>query len=467
MSKPATQASPRVDGGDLPALDLADLRRRLESGNPGKELHQLATRLYPICRSITGDGVRETLAIVKEHVPLRIHEVPTGAQVLDWTVPREWNIRDAYVKDAQGRRVVDFNRSNLHVVGYSVPVRATLTLDELRPRLHSLPDKPDLVPYRNSFYKEDWGFCLSHRQLLALEAGEYEVCIDSTLKDGSLTYGEITLPGFPEFAGSGKDEVLLSCHVCHPSLCNDNLSGIGVATYLARYLAARPHRFTYRILFLPVTIGAITWLARNQEDLSRIRHGLVLSLLGDAGKMTYKKSRRGNADVDRAAAHVLRHSGKDHAVEEFIPYGYDERQFCSPGFNLPVGCLMRTPHGRYPEYHTSGDNLEFIKPESLEHSLGTALAILEVLEKDARWLNTSPKGEPQLGRRGLYRAMADRGDSDWNEMSMLWVLNQSDGSHSLLDIAERSGLPFATIEGAARALRQHGLLETAPPAQPE
>jgi aminopeptidase-like protein len=357
------------------------------------------------------------------------------------------------VKDAAGRRVIDFRASNLHVVGYSAPVHARLSLAELRPRLHSLPDKPDWIPYRNSYYQENWGFCLAHRQLQALAEGEYEVCIDSTLADGSLTYGEATLPG------TEADEVLVSCHVDHPSLANDNVSGISVAAHLAAYLASVPHRFTYRILFLPVTIGAITWLARNEGDLGRIRHGLVLSLLGDPGKITYKRSRRGDAPVDRAAAHVLKHSGAAHEIQDFIPYGYDERQFCSPGFDLPVGCLMRTPHGQYPEYHTSGDDLDFIKPESLEDSLEKCLAILDVLEKDARFLNLNPKGEPQLGRRGLYRAMADRRGNSFSEMAVLWVLNQSDGGRSLLDIAERSGLSFAAVHTAAAALREHGLLQ--------
>ncbi|MDB5103924.1 MAG: hypothetical protein JWP91_1613 [Fibrobacteres bacterium] len=436
-------------------MDLNALKLALGEEDPGEAMHALAARLYPLCRSITGNGVRQTLGILKEDLPLILHEVPTGTQVLDWTVPREWNIRDAYIKDASGKRVVDFQALNLHVVGYSVPVKARMTLAELRPRLHSMPDKPDLVQYRNSFYKDDWGFCLSHRQLESLKEGEYEVCIDSSLTEGGLTYGEITLPG------STPEEILISCHVCHPSLANDNLSGIAVAHQLARYLAKVPHRYTYRILFLPVTIGAITWLARNQDDLGRIRHGLVLSLLGDSGPMTYKRSRRGDAAVDRAAAHVLKQAGKGGRVEDFIPYGYDERQFCSPGFNLPVGCLMRTPHGRFPEYHTSGDNLAFIKPANLADSLATLLAILEVLEHDGVFLNLNPKGEPQLGRRGLYRAMADRKDGDWNEMSMLWALNLGDGKHSLLDVAERSGLPFGGIFRATEALRACGLMAPA------
>jgi aminopeptidase-like protein len=439
-------------------MDLTDFRRITGISNPGEAMHAMAARLYPLCRSITGMGVRETLSIIHSAVPIDIFEVPTGTPVFDWTVPKEWNIRDAYVKDSEGRRVISFQRSNLHVVGYSTPVKARMALSELKPHLHSLPDRPDWIPYRNSFYKEDWGFCLADRDLASMEDGEYEVYIDSTLEDGSLTYGELAIPG------QSDEEFLLSCHICHPSLANDNLSGIAVASYLAQYLSGSAHRYTYRFLFLPVTIGAITWLARNEHRLNRVRHGLVLSLLGDPGRSTYKRSRRGNAPVDRAAAHVLRHSGADFEVQDFSPYGYDERQFCSPAFDLPVGCLMRTPHGKYPEYHTSGDNLDFITPASLADSLAKCLAIIDVVEKDKTLVNRSPKGEPQLGRRGLYRAMADRTDGGFNEMAMLWVLNMSDGTRSLLDIAERADLPFSSIHAAAEALRAHGLLSASGPA---
>jgi aminopeptidase-like protein len=437
----------------LPTFDLSDLRGRLDVEQPGEEIYALCAELFPICRSITGNGVRDTLAVVGSHVSLQIHEVPTGTPVLDWIVPKEWNIRDAYLMNCQGQRVVDFNKSNLHVVGYSIPVHGKATLSELKGRLHTLPDRPDFIPYRNSYYTEDWGFCLSDNQLRALPEGEYEYCIDSSLQDGSLTYAELTLPG------SDTEEVLVSCHICHPSLANDNVSGIAVATYLARYLASVPHRCTYRILFLPVTIGAITWLARNEHNLERIRHGLVLSLLGDRGHTTYKRSQRENAVVDRAVMHVLERSGAPYEIQDFVPYGYDERQFCSPGFDLPVGCLMRTPHGQYPEYHTSGDNMDFITPESLEDSLAKCLAILEIVEKNACFRNLNPKGEPQLGRRGLYRAMADRTDGGFDELALLWVLNQSDGNRSLLDIADRSGLSFSSLRQAALTLQEHGLLE--------
>jgi aminopeptidase-like protein len=342
------------------------------------------------------------------------------------------------------------------VVNYSVPVRTRMSLAELRPRLHTLPEQPDLIPYRTTYYAEDWGFCLSHRQLSALAEGEYEVCIDATLAPGHLSYGECVLPG------ESADEILISVHSCHPSLANDNLSGMAVATYLARLLAAGARHHTFRFLFIPGTIGSITWLAGHEPETKRIRHGLVLSCLGDAGPSTYKRSRRGDTLVDRAAAHVLRQGGA-HTLLDFVPYGYDERQYCSPGFDLPVGCLTRTPNGRFPEYHTSADNLDFVRPEALEDSLEKCLRIVEILERDGAYLNLSPKCEPQLGRRGLYRATGGR-ELPGFEMALLWVLNLSDGRHSLLDIAERAGVPFRVVLGAATALEGVGLLQ--PPGTP-
>jgi aminopeptidase-like protein len=421
----------------------------------GEAMHRFVTTLYPICRSITGDGVRETLRLIGQHVPLIMHEVPTGIPVLDWTVPREWNIRDAWVKNASGERVIDFRQHNLHVVNYSVPVRARMSLAELKPHLHSLPDQPDLIPYRTSYYKDYWGFCLRHADLLKLEDGEYDVFIDSTLAPGALTYGECVLPG------SSSDEVLISCHVCHPSLADDNLSGIAVAVALAQQIAARPHRLTYRFLFIPGTIGSITWLARNEDTASRIRHGLVLTCVGDSGAFTYKRSRRSDAEIDRVAAHVLAHHKTEHHLINFFPYGYDERQYCSPGFNLPVGCFMRSQHGTFPEYHTSADNLDFVKPDKLEESLGVLLSIVHVLERNRICLNLSPKGEPQLGRRGLYEGLGASADRRQYEMALLWVLNQSDGTHGLLDIAERANMPFELIARAADALEKSGLLTEA------
>jgi aminopeptidase-like protein len=416
-------------------------------------VYSFIERAYPICRSITGDGVRRTLALIGERIPIEIHEVPSGTPVFDWTVPKEWNIRDAWIKDPSGRKVVDFQEHNLHVLNYSVPIRAKLPLEELKEHLYTLPDKPDLIPYRTSYYKEAWGFCLSHNQLRELPVGEYEVLVDSTLEDGSLTYGELFL------AGESDREVLFSTHVCHPALCNDNLSGIAVMTWLAREIQDRPRRrYSHRFLFIPGTIGSITWLARNEEKTGRIAHGLVAANLGDPGPFHYKKSRRGDAEIDRAVLAVLRASGGAFGVEDFVPFGYDERQYGSPGFDLAVGSLTRTPYGRYPEYHTSADNLDFIQPEALEGSLRTYLAVVDVLEGNRRYLNLNPKCEPQLGRRGLYRTTGGDDAGRERELALLWVLNLSDGEHDLLGISERSGMGFAAIRGAAEALLQVGLL---------
>jgi len=413
-------------------------------------MHALITDLFPICRSITGEGFRASLHRLSEVVPISLNEVPTGTQVFDWTVPKEWNIRDAWIADAEGRRWVDFHDSNLHVVNYSIPVRTRMSLADLKDHLHTLPGQPDLIPYRTSYYAEDWGFCLSQRALDQLPDGDYEVCIDSTLVPGHLTYGECLLPG------SIADEILISVHSCHPSLANDNLSGMAVAAFLARHLSGQPRRHTFRFLFIPGTIGSITWLALHEAESRKIRHGLVLSCLGDPGPLTYKRSRRGTAPIDRAATHVLKQQGA-HAIRDFVPYGYDERQYCSPGFDLPVGCLMRTPNGEFPEYHTSADNLDFVRPESLEHSLTQALAIIDILEYDELYVNLNPKCEPQLGRRGLYDSKGGTAPPDF-QMAMLWVLNLSDGHHRLIDIAERAALPFMTVRDAAQALRDVGLL---------
>ncbi|HEY7114438.1 MAG TPA: DUF4910 domain-containing protein [Thermoanaerobaculia bacterium] len=419
-------------------------------------MRALMEELYPICRSITGHGLRQTLSAVARRIPLGLVEVPSGTRVLDWTVPDEWNIADAYVADARGRRVIDFRSSNLHVLNYSEPVRKKLSLAELKPRLFALPEHPDWIPYRTSYYDRRWGFCLSQRDLDALPDGEYEAVIDSRLEPGALTYGELLLPG------ETSEEILLSTHCCHPSLANDNLSGIALATAIAGLLAAARRRYSYRFLFLPGTIGSITWLSRNEAAVSRIRHGLVVACVGDAGHLHYKKSRRGDAEIDRAAAHVLARSGRAHALLEFSPYGYDERQYGSPGFDLPVGSLTRTPHGRFPEYHTSADDLAFVRDEALADSLDVYLEVLSVLEENRRWINTSPKGEPQLGRRGLYRAIGGLPDPEGHSFAMLWVLNLSDGRHDLLAIAERSGLAFEVVAGAAARLAEAGLLVPAP-----
>ena len=419
----------------------------------GDRMCEFMRELFPICRSITGDGVRETLAAVGRRLPLELHEVSTGTAVLDWTVPDEWNIRDAYIA-RDGHRVVDFRQSNLHVVNYSEPVNARMPLAELRPHLHTLPDHPDRVPYRTSYYSRSWGFCLSQRQLDALEDREYEVVIDSTLAPGSLTYGECLLPGERE------DEVLLTTHVCHPSLANDNLSGIAVLTELGALLRELPRVFSYRLLFIPGTIGSITWLARNDGRLEHVVGGLVLACLGDGASLTYKRSQRGDALVDRAATLTLGQRGDGARIVDFIPWGWDERQFNSPGFNLPVGSLSRSREGEYEEYHSSADDLDLVKPDALEGSLQTVLEIIDVLEDDLTYVNLAPKGEPQLGKRGLYSQVGGPA-AETEQLAMLWVLNQSDGSRSLLDIAERSDLSLSDLRVAAKRLRAAGLLSPA------
>jgi aminopeptidase-like protein len=434
-------------------MDVNGFRwRRLVSENIGDQIFALAAKIYPICRSITGNGVRYTLNELRKHIPLEIHEVPTGTEVFDWTIPREWNIRDAYVKNERGEKVVDFVRSNLHVMSYSVPVRQRISLSELKEHLYTLPDQPDLIPYRTSYYKENWAFCMAHRQFESLQDEMYDVRIDSTLTEGYLTYGEYL------HKGETQDEFLFSAHICHPSLANDNCSGVALLTYLAERMAGLQTRYSYRFLFAPGTIGAITWLARNEDNSQRIKHGLVVSMVGDAGGPTYKKSRRGNTTIDRAIVHVLRHSGLTPVVLNFSPYGYDERQYCSPGFDLPVGLFQRSRFGEIPQYHTSADDLDFIRPEHLGESYRLITQILDVIENDTIYVNLMPKCEPQLGRRGLYNAVGGDKDTAAANMAMLWILNLSDGAHSLLDIAERADLPFEVIRRTAERLEQHGLL---------
>ena len=432
--------------------NLAGSTDRSLSADDGRAMHDFVSELYPICRSITGEGVRKTLNLILEHIPLTICEVPSGLQVFDWTVPLEWNIRDAYIKNSAGERIVDFRASNLHVVGYSVPVHARMGLSELREHLFSNPEQPDWIPYRTSYYKPTWGFCLPHHQLLALPEDEYEVYIDSSLRPGHLTYGELLL------RGRSSDEVLISCHVCHPSLCNDNLSGIEVATALAERLGSMDLRYSYRFLFIPGTIGSITWAAIRRAHLGKIKHGFVLTCVGDAGSPTYKASRGGNAEIDRAWTYVLKQSGEAFDIQPFSPFGYDERQYCSPGLDLPVGCFMRTPHGQFPEYHTSADDLDLVCASSLNDSLTKALTTIDVIEHNRSYLNQKPFCEPKLGDYGLYSMVGGQSAGDY-QMALLWLLNMSDGENSLLDIAARCNLPWETIKEALRALSEAGLLK--------
>jgi aminopeptidase-like protein len=448
----AHQSSSNGTGQGRAVAHVKDVSSAINPEEVGRGMCQLISELYPLCRSITGNGLRESLDRLKQFIPLTMHEVPTGTQVFDWTVPKEWNIRDAYVKSADGKRLVDFHESNLHVVAYSTPINRRMELRELKEHLFSLPEHPDWIPYRTSYYRESWGFCLSHRQFTALKEDVYDVCIDSTLEDGSLTYAECYLPG------ERNEEFLFSSHACHPSLCNDNLSGIAVAVFLARFLSPLALKYSYRFLFAPSTIGSICWLALNETKTSLIKHGLVLACVGDRGMPTYKKSRRGDSEIDRASAHVLKHSGQDYKIMNFSPYGYDERQFCSPGFDLPLGCLMRTPNGQFPEYHTSADNLDFVQPMSLADSFIKCLKIVNIIENNEVYVSQKPKCEPRLGKYGLYNRMGNEPEPRATELAMLWALNFSDGFNSLLDIAERADMSFDVIQQAADALVAAGLL---------
>lgn len=419
-------------------------------------LMDLVTRLYPICRSITGDGVRETLKIVEERLPLDVVEVPSGTRVFDWTVPDEWNISEAYIETTDGRRVVDFADHSLHVLNYSVPVDKTVSREELDEHLYSLPEQPDLIPYRTAYYADSWGFCLTHRQRQALDDPEYRVVIRSTKEPGALTYAECFVPG------RSDREVVLYTHTCHPSLCNDNLSGIAVMSAVGAALRSGEERhYSYRLIFGPGTIGSITWLSQNRERLERIAHGLVVGLVGDVAGFTYKRSRDGDSEIDRVAEYVLDALGEAHSVVDFSPYGYDERQFGSPGINLPFGRLTRSSNGAYPEYHTSGDNLELVSEDRLQVSFRTVMAILDTLDKNRHYVNLEPYGEPQLGKRGLYRRTGGTDIPD-REHAMLWLLNQADGRHSVLEIARKSGLSFDALDAVASELVAAGLLATEP-----
>lgn len=420
--------------------------------DPGSRMHAFAEQLFPICRSITGDGLRESLRLIGERIPITIHRLPSGTNVFDWTIPQEWVVRQAWARNQHGEDVVNFRNHNLHLVGYSRPVRARMSLAELMPHLHSKPELPDAIPYRTSYYKDDWGFCLPHRLLEQLKDGEYEVLVDTDFVDGELNYGELLI------SGSSDEEFLISCHCCHPSMANDNLSGMVLATELASRLIDRPLRQSYRFLFLPGTIGSIAWLAKNQTSISKIFGGLVLACVGDPGPLTYKKSRHGNSIVDRAVESVFNSDCASAEIKEFMPYGYDERQYGSPGINLAVGCLSRSSYGCFPEYHTSADDMSFITAEALQDTLEKLERILFIVDQNTRYLNLKPMAEPQLGKYGLYGTTGGVQTGRSTEMALLWVLNLCDGSNDLLSIAEKSGIDFTQIHDASQRLVKAGLL---------
>lgn len=431
---------------------LLDPLRTVEGSERAVEVAwNLMERLFPICRSITGNGVRETLDHIGRVVPLERHEVSTGTEAFDWEVPNEWNIRDAYVADASGRRVIDFRAHALHVVSYSTPVRRRMSLEELQPHLHSLPEQPGLIPYRTSYYRENWGFCLRHQDRERLLPANYDVVIDADLGPGHLSYAECVVPG------SCADEAIVYTHTCHPSLANDNLTGMAVAAVLAATMREARPRLTWRFVFGPGTIGSLVWLSRNEARLPAMRAGLVIGLLGDDGPLTYKRSRREGTAIDRAVELVLRSCGSASRAVDFEPYGYDERQFCSPGFDLPVGRLTRSPNGRYAEYHTSADDLSFVRRDKLAESIRVLAEVLSVVDANRSPVSLSPKGEPRLGKRGLYGSVGGAGPGPL-EHALLWTLNLADGAHDLIEMARRSALPFEALDHAATRLESVGLL---------
>ncbi len=418
----------------------------------GLNMYELIKELFPICRSITGNGVRETLEIIKKYISIEILEVPTGTKVFDWKIPKEWNINDAYVIAPNGEKIIDFKKSNLHIVNYSIPIKKKMQLNELEKNLHYITEKPNTIPYLTSYYKENWGFCIEYNKFKNLKEGEYDVVIDSSLSKGNLTYGEFLIKGETE------NEILISTYVCHPSMCNDNLSGVVLAVFLAKYLKNISNFYSIRFLFIPETIGAIAWLSKNEKHIDKIKHGLVITCVGDTGKFTYKKSRKGDSDIDKICEYVLKKSNMPFKIIDFFPSGSDERQFCSPGFNLPVGSLMKTMYSKFSEYHTSDDNLEYIKPEGLQQSFDMYKLVIDFVDKNKKYVNLNPKCEPQLGKRGLYNNLGGQRNAEESDRACLYILNYSDSNHSLLDISEKSGISFEIILRAAERLLKCNLI---------
>ena len=445
----------------------------------GDSMMELIERLFPICRSITGAGVRDTLDVLGEVLSLQRYRLPTGQAVLDWRVPKEWTVEAATLKDPEGHSVVDFKDHNLHLLNYSAPFEGSVALEELEEHLYSLPEHPEWVPYRTSYYQERWGFCLSHHDRQQLVPGQYEVAIDTALGNGHLDWGELYLPPTVD-ASQASQDVLLSAHICHPSLANDNLSAIAVLWRLGQLLGElEERRHGYRLVFAPGTIGAICWLAHNRDSAAkRVGHGLVLANLGDRGRFHYKRTRRGQRGIDRAVARTFEAdlAEGDFELRDFSPFGYDERQYGSPGFDLPVGLLSRTPWGEFPEYHTSADDLSLVSSEALAESLDVLLAIVAAIEsgefedgplrtKEPRddgtpvLRNVEPYGEPQLGSRGLYSTLGGGENGREQQLAILWLLNQCDGENSLGEISERSGFTVERLSETARILTSSGLLE--------
>jgi len=449
----------------------------------GNDMMKLMHDLFPICRSITGDGVRKTLEIINEYVLVEKFEISSGKKVFDWIIPDEWNITDGYIIDPNGEKIVDFKKLNLHVLNYSTPIDTIIELSELKKHIFTDPDMPERVPYVTSYYKKNWGFCMSHNQLLGLKDGTYKIKIDSVLKSGSLTFGEFFIKG------KSEEEILISTYICHPSLCNDNLSGIVLCTMLAKFFKKIPLNHSVRFLFIPETIGAVTWLSLNEKNLHKIKHGLNISDIGNKGDLIYKKSRRGNAKVDIVVPEILNKTRTRSKIVKFFPYGSDERQFCSPGLNLPVGHLMREFYDtsvngvQKSGYHTSGDDFSIISQESLQEAFNICVKIIFELDNsqmmeqddteskdvsdsntrfrdDEYFYNLRPKCEPQLGKYNIYDEIGGMYNIKKKELkfAILWVLNYSDGNHSLQNIAKKSEIKLEIIRNAAEILKQKGLI---------
>jgi aminopeptidase-like protein len=434
-------AEPRAEATSLPASDA----------ERGQAMHDLAARLFPICRSITGPGVRETLRILQESIPLQIHEVPSVTPVFDWTVPREWTIRDAFIADSTGRRIVDFQHNNLHLVGYSTPVDCQISLAELQDHLFSAPDQPDAIPYVTSYYKERWGFCLSHRQRLELKPGIYRAFIDSELKDGSLTYGECIFPGATD------REIFLSTYVCHPSMANNELSGPVVTTFISNWIQSQPRHYTYRVVFVPETIGSLIYLSRHLEHLRKnVIAGFNISCVGDERAFSYVSSRYSNTLADKIARHVLASMSSNHIAYSFLDRGSDERQYCSPSVDLPVVSLCRSKYGTYPEYHTSLDNLELVTARGLAGGYEMVRRCLEALEKNFRY-KVNCLGEPCLGKRGLYPTLSMKGSAADVQVMMDFIA-YADGTNDLVSIADIIGVSVWKLFPIVSRLKEAGLI---------
>ena len=421
----------------------------------GNEMYTLCNKLFPICRSITGNGVRETLRVLQNICPaMTLHEVPTGTQVFDWTVPKEWNIRDAWIKNSKGEKILDFAKSNLHVMGYSIPVNQKVTLEELLPLIHTQPDQPDAIPYVTSYYKERYGFCMSQEQKDTLREDTYHIYIDSDLKDGSLTYGEILIPS----TEGNKDEIFLSTYVCHPSMANNELSGPAVTIYLAKWLWEKKHRrYNYRIIFIPETIGAITYLSQHLPEMKKtIRAGFNISCVGDDRTYSYVASRYGNTLADKVAKNVLSFRYPEYKRYSFLQRGSDERQYNAPGVDLPICAVCRSKYAEYPEYHTSKDNMGLISPTGLQGAYEVYRDMIEALEYNHRY-QIQCFGEPQLGKRGLYPTISQKGGYDAVK-SMTDFIAYADGTNDLMDISNIIKVPVKGMFPVIKRLQEANLI---------